>query len=89
MSNTYRRQKAIAIHEQVGNVSKRKMICALMAQRLRKRHPNISPDNIVTMANFTGFFVWLFSYPYDGIKRLQMRRKLAKAQAKIKLQNDK
>lgn len=89
MSNTYKRQKIRQLHQEVGAVTKRQMICALMAQRIRQKHPRISPENIVPMANFLGFFVWLFSLPYDGIKRLLMKRKIRRASAKIKSNNDK
>lgn len=38
----------------------------------------VAKQNIVTLAKFLSVFIIIFSFPYTGIKKMMMKRKLAK-----------
>ena len=39
---------------------------------------NVAKQNIVSLAKFLSVFIIIFSFPYTGIKKMMMKRKLAK-----------
>lgn len=38
----------------------------------------VAKQNIVSLAKFLSVFIIIFSFPYTGIKKMMMKRKLAK-----------
>ena len=80
MSNTYRRKYQLSPSEKQ-NYSKYELLYAHIATKIM-RHGNVHPQSIIPLAKFLAAFVWLFSWPYDGYKKLRLMAKIRKAQHK-------
>lgn len=76
MSQTYRRYKSVKRPH-----SRWEMCYGRVAAKILRKG-NMRMDNLFSVAKFFGAFVYVYSFPYEWVKKLSVRRKLRKAAKK-------